>query len=94
MSTLDYGPIEDFHVSHGNGVEAPYEPSVLLFAGDADGEMIANLTHDRARKLAYAILHQVECGAEHSEDLRRHDQLVAAGVFPPRPTSRAALTLA
>lgn len=91
MSALDCGPVGDFEVVYANDVAAPYDVAVLLLDVDGD-ETIANLTPARARKLAYALLHQVEEGAEEKRSKLMQDELIAAGILPPRepePTLRA-----
>lgn len=91
MSTLDYGPLEDFQVVYATGVESPHEVSVLLL--DADGEeTIAHLTPLSARKLAYGILHQIEEGNEAQRSKLMYGDLVNAGIMPPRDVPPPTLT--
>lgn len=92
MSTLDYGPLEDFKVIYANDVDAPHDVSVILL--DPDGEeTIGHLSPMAARKLAYGILLQIEEGLEEQRSKLMYGELVSAGIVPPRDVPPPNLTV-
>jgi len=82
-------PLGDLEAVRANDVDAPYSPSVFLL--DDNGEHVAMLRPEVARRLAYRILAAAEDGSIEQTAKLRHDKFVAAGIFPPDRPKLAAV---